>query len=242
MAKSLTQQETNMLMKIPNRGHGNPMDIHYTTESTLDIDYLQCVKELSFLEDTLKHLRAIVEIGGGYGRSAHGILSVFPNIERYYIVDLMPVLRVAEKYLWCVLTEALFNKIVFIEACNFRSRLEESPIDLCININSFQEMPIDTIRTYFTFIDNKCSMFYTNNTIGKFSPDLCGMPLNNPAKLALDVGILREQIDVFSQEERKLAQEKFLKVFTPSGQWACVQHEECVPWPHFYQALYKKSS
>jgi len=83
--------------KIKNTSLGNPVDINYKGHK-VNLDYLLSVEELIFLYSYLPNVQSIVEIGAGFGRTVHGILSNF-DIEKYFIIDLQPVLDLSKKYL-----------------------------------------------------------------------------------------------------------------------------------------------
>jgi hypothetical protein len=236
----MNDHERSLLKKINNRNFGQPLSIKYDENIEVDLDYILCIKELCFLEECLSTVHSVVEIGGGYGRTAHGILSLFSGIKAYYIIDLQPVLILAQQFLKHVLPKDLFKKIFFISVQSFNSLNIQT--DLCININSMQEMQECVVKEYLLFINKQCKYFYTNNTVGKFLPSMCGFEETVSSKKAIQSGILHEYFNIFSDEERQTAQKKFLEAFKPSVSWTCLKHAECIPWPHYYQALYRKQS
>lgn len=240
MASVLAQKKKSRIKIMSSRNFEKPRAINYEEDLVLDIDFLQCIEEISFIEDIIINATSIAEIGSGYGRTAYGIIMLFPSIKQYYLIDLPPVLQLAKEFLKIVLDDKDYNKLVFIKAETLSQK--ELEIDLCLNINSFQEMPSNTIQDYLQFIDKSSLFFYTNNTVGKFKPELCEMQFTESTKLALEASLLTQQIDIFCIDELKAARQKFLEAFRPSNQWTCFKHGECSPWPHYYQALYSKSS
>ncbi|MDR0756037.1 MAG: putative sugar O-methyltransferase [Puniceicoccales bacterium] len=235
--RSMNNHERSLLGKIKNRAFGRPISIKYDENMEVDLDYILCIKELCFLEEYLTKICSVIEIGGGYGRTAHGMLSLFPNIKTYYIIDLQPVLMLAKQFLEHVLPKSLLKKIFFIPVQSFNPLNIQA--DLCININSMQEMPKCVVKEYLLFIDKQCKYFYSNNTIGKFLPSMGGFEEVLSSEKAIQSGILKKYLNIFSDKERQLAQKEFLEAFKPSTRWTCLKHAECVPWPHYYQALYE---
>jgi putative sugar O-methyltransferase len=113
--------------------------------------------------------RRILEIGGGYGRDAHVILSLHPQLQ-YTMVDIPPALFVAQRYLSEVFPELKVFRVRDFESFeDVAEEMEEASIvfllphqlkklpadrfDLVINISSFGEMTRDQIDEYFDQID-----------------------------------------------------------------------------------------
>jgi len=237
MAKTLTLDEKESLNRVKNRNLGNPLTIEYETGLFVDIDYLQGIKEISFLKEILNSCSNILEIGAGYGRTVHIILSLFKNINYYTIIDLKPMLNLAREYLSSVLNFENFQKIKFLPIENINT-LNDKRFDLTININSLQEMQFNTAKNYLDFIDKHCKWFYTNNTLGKFDPDLCNFEKNESSNLALASGLLRNIINIFNVDQLKKARKAYIHEMQPSSKWKTIKHADCLPWPHYYQALY----
>lgn len=228
-----------MLKNIKNRSYGNPISINFLNDLEVDIDYLHGVKEVMFIKDTLEECESIVEIGAGYGRTAHSILSLSKQIKKYCIIDLPDVLPFSSRFLKNVLDIDDYKKIDFISTHEINLNFDKK-FDLCININSFQEMSTDVIFDYLLFIDKNCNFFYSNNKVGKFKPELCSFDCNNSAKLALESGLLKTLLNIFNESDLTFARKCFVENFSPSKEWMCVKHDDVFPWPHYYQALYKK--
>src|ERR1039458_2240491 len=75
---------------IRNRSLGNPTTVRYRTMD-IDLDYMLAVDELLFLEKQnriLSRCRTVVEVGAGFGSTAHAILENFSQIDKYTIIDL----------------------------------------------------------------------------------------------------------------------------------------------------------
>lgn len=237
---SLSANDKIILNKIKNRNFGNPTSINFSENLEVDIDYLQSLNEVKFLNETLNKSNTILEIGGGYGRSAHSILTLYPTIQKYFIIDLDVVLELAKKFLSTVLPQNLYSKFVFLRVDTDDNVFQNTSVDLCININSFQEMDPEVVRNYIHWIDQKCGYFYCNNTVGKFDSELCGFQKTASTKNALNSGLLQNKLNIFNEKEILEARKNFINAFRPSDLWECIKHSSCIPWPHYYQALYKK--
>ncbi len=159
-------------------GIGNSLKIRYQGKL---ISQDQCNSILEYYSIT-KYFRPapeikinIAELGGGYGRTAHLLLSKFNC--RYVLFDIPPALYVAEEYL----TRLFPNKKIF-KFRNFKNfqeikkefesadiafftpnqieLLPKPQFDLFINISSLQEMKKTQIRHYFNLIDEYCRGYF----------------------------------------------------------------------------------
>jgi putative sugar O-methyltransferase len=85
----MSEDNWQRIKNTKNRNIGNPITINYNGED-IDLDYIQAVYELEFTQENLSiNLDGfrILEIGAGYDRTCHTILSNH-NVESYYVVDL----------------------------------------------------------------------------------------------------------------------------------------------------------
>ncbi len=114
-------------------------------------------------------VKKILEIGGGYGRNAHVILSLNPKA-RIFLVDILPAIYIAQRYLSSIFPHRkVFKARNFSSFANIQNEIEESSIifllphqlalipddyfDLSINISSFGEMKLEQIGWYFSQIN-----------------------------------------------------------------------------------------
>jgi len=111
-----------------------------------------------------KSIRAVFEIGGGFGAMAHTLLHMFPNIEKYLYLDIPPNLYVGTQYLKYFFGNSVIDysatrnqdKIRFssgnereiLAICPWQIEKVDVSTDLFWNSSSFQEMPEDTVRNY----------------------------------------------------------------------------------------------
>jgi putative sugar O-methyltransferase len=211
-----TNEFYNAYKKINSSGCGNPLSVRYS-DCDINADYLAAVEEWLFLETNggLRRVCSVVEIGAGFGRSCHTLLTLSPQIEEYSIVDLDPMLDLSRKYLKLVVPE-FFDRVRFISSNDFGLQEQLEP-DLVINIDSFQEMPLSIIDGYMKRIVKKANKFYCKNPVGKYLPELVGMPQLSPEKL-LDVyslGRCTNIIDIFCENELLKARDAYVEKYSP---------------------------
>lgn len=96
--------------------------------------------------------KRVIEVGAGYGRTAHALLSVFPECT-YTIVDIEPAISISAWYL-----RSLFDagRTRFIQAgeCSASS---VGPADLAVSVSSLQEMTPVQVENYLALFDEVCS-------------------------------------------------------------------------------------
>ncbi len=188
--------------------------------SALEADFI-----LSNLPKDFKPNR-VCELGAGYGRTAHAMLSLLPGI-RYVIVDIPPALYVSQRYLTSVypgrkvFTWRPFNSYADIKeefesadlAFLLPSQIEALPdgvFDLFINVSSLHEMRLDQIRYFFTQIRRLVradGCFY-----------------------------LKEwKVAVIPLEDRVTRREDY-----PIGEWNVLMEREAKIQTHFFEAVLQK--
>jgi putative sugar O-methyltransferase len=96
--------------------------------------------------------REIVEIGAGYGRTAHALLSLHPGAN-YTIVDIEPTISISRWYLTQLFDPA---RLTFVPADEV-DRLDDRQFDVGISISSLQEMTPDQVRDYLALLDRTVS-------------------------------------------------------------------------------------
>jgi SAM-dependent methyltransferase len=110
-------------------------------------------------------ISSIMEIGGGYGRTAYVITKLHPHI-KYTLCDIDFNLNVAKRYLKSV---AKWGRFRFVNCENIE---KEKGADLIIAINCLGEMTREAVATYFDYA-KKCGYFYL------VTWDKVGVPLDN---------------------------------------------------------------
>lgn len=205
----------------------------------INIDYYLSVDEFMFLEAAgLDRVSSIVEIGAGFGRTCHALLSLSSEgVKEYCIVDLPEVLELSRRVLQQVVPEH-YGKIRFVDATDTESWKGLSA-DLAINVDSFQEMLPGTIDAYMQGLIANCRYFYVKNPIGKYDPATVGI-LNVDAHKLQDVfslGFCREVIDIFNDESLSAARPRYIEAYSPGLNWDLVAERPMDMFPYYHHAL-----
>jgi putative sugar O-methyltransferase len=120
--------------------------------------------------------KRILEIGGGYGRDAYVIKSIFSS-PQYWMVDIPPAVFVAQRYLSEVFPD---HKIFHVQDFEFFEEVHEDiesssfvfllphqlalvpddHFDLTISISSFAEFSREQIAVYLDLIDRKTAHYF----------------------------------------------------------------------------------
>lgn len=247
LAMNLSVESISKLSKIKNRNTGSPITVK-CGQFEICIDYLQSLYELEFIDKTLQQERisniksnfkdnlSVLEIGAGYGRTCHTLLSNF-SIEKYTIIEFKNYLLVKD-YLKSVLDKDQFKKVNFIKFPD----MPNEKFDLCINIDSFGEIDINEVKDFLKFIDKNCNYFYTKNMIGKYFDKKLDNHWRGESevKQALKTGLMQKIIDIFDEKSIKKNKETFIKKYSPSKNWYCLSDSWAKPWSFYWQALYGK--
>jgi hypothetical protein len=99
----------------------------------------------------------MLDIGSGYGRLAHRMVSGFPNIDRYLCTDAIPVSTfICEYYLRF---RNVDNKAKVIPLHDIEEVLRNRAIDIAINVHSFSECRVQAIAWWLNLL-NKCRVKY----------------------------------------------------------------------------------
>jgi putative sugar O-methyltransferase len=148
---------------------GNPITVEVNGRR-ISSDLVNSVLEYYSIGEAMdfSKCRRVLEIGGGYGRSACSILQLNPHIQ-YTLVDVPPALYLAQRYLSSVLEREIFRIRHFDDFDDVKSEMEECSVifllphqlcllpdrrfDLTLSISSFGEMQPQMIAQYFDEID-----------------------------------------------------------------------------------------
>jgi len=236
----LTSQQLELLSNIKNKSVGNPISVTIEGEE-LCYDYIQAAYEITTLFNLINlNNKNILEIGGGYGRTCHSILSNV-NCDSYTIVDLEEMIGVSKVYLKEVLDSSNYHKIKFITIENF-DILKEQYFDLVIQIDGFNEMVKEVVEDYLNYIDTNSSYFYVKNPVGKYEnrENISTSDDEQTIERALKSGIITEVIDINNSREIKEASHNFVNVFKPSEKWDLVHEGWAPPVSHCWESFFKK--
>lgn len=202
----------NILEEINNQNLGNPTTIEYLGIS-ISLDYLLAIEEICFCDEVLKKSEIVCEIGAGFGRTCHSILSIY-KIKKYIIIDIPEILNLSKTFLKNALNKENFEKITFLDAKDFKSI---KICDLVINIDSLQEIPNDKALDYLKWISEHAKYFFSKNAMGKYNPTDVDIEIKktNEYKAALQMGIMQNKYKLYNSDERIMAVKEYLKVFCP---------------------------
>lgn len=182
----------------------------------------------------------VLEIGAGFGRSAQMLVKLIPNLETYAIVDLLEIFTLSSTYLESVLEVPEFSKPRFVHALSLESGQPElSCVDLVINIDSFQEMPQQTIYYYFRKFIDRARFFYSKNAVGKYKPEFVGLHGIDEKQL-LDVSSLElstEVINICKEKEFSLARARHAEQYRPGSDFAIVAQAPLGIFPYYHNVL-----
>ncbi|GAB3258974.1 hypothetical protein GCM10027456_37950 [Kineosporia babensis] len=237
----LTDRQRARLRRIRHRQVGDPITVRCHGE-LLCMDYLQALYEL----DCLDHVAGlpggrVLEIGAGYGRTCHALMSNH-DLAGYTIIDLPNTLELSRAYLKAVLEPQQYARITFLTNEQALTLPEQMRFDLCININSFGEMPATTVTNYLRLIAQRCEYFYTKNQTGKYMDKrLDGHAQGDEVVAkALSSGLLRDILDIYDSGAVEASSQKYVDAMRPGQEWTCVVDSWARPWSFYWQALYHR--
>ncbi len=239
LASTMSEYEKKIHSNIHHISVGNPYSILTDSGLTLDLDYYQSIVEASFVSQCFDFFgKNILEIGAGYGRTCHTLMSNF-DINSYTIMDLDEMLNLSKSYLKSVLPEDRFAKINFI---GIDADVASLKFDLAINIDSFAEMNADVVYNYMEFINHSSDYFYVKNPVGKYLDQTLDNHFRGQevVQQALAIGILTQILNIDDAKEVSLNAKLFCNAYTPSADWDIVDSSWAKPFSYYWQALYKK--
>lgn len=178
-----------LLKRLKEPKFGQPFPVYWHGQ-LISQDLANSVLEYYSIRQAITRLpetATILEIGGGYGRTAYVFLSLSPKI-RYIMVDIPPALYIAQKYLTHVFPDRpafLFRnfssfkgvekklqaaQLIFLTPPQLEL-LPDKSVDIALNISSFQEMRREQINNYFQQIDRLISgIFYFKQWHSNYIP------------------------------------------------------------------------
>jgi putative sugar O-methyltransferase len=205
---------------------------------SFNLDYLLAFEEMEYLEKSLEdiyHVKNIIEIGAGFGRTAHVIIEKIAELDRYVIFDLPEMLEVSSVYLETVLEESQFKKITFTSSIDFN---ELSHFDLAVQIDGFQEMSSETINSIYLNFLSVSNYVYLKNPIGKYLPESAGLEvelLNVPLALGRSLDVL----DIWNLSELEDRYIKHLDIYRPEFHQLLNAQPDRL-FPHYMHSIYRR--
>lgn len=186
----------------------------------VNLDYLYSVEENAFLQERLfekEEIGTVIEIGGGFGRTAHTLLTLNNEIERYEILDLPGTLSLSYKYLTRVLPKEIQSKLEFIDVTTTEVSARDS--DLIIQIDGFQEMTREVISDYFEGVVSRSRFAYFCNPMGKYLPNVAGVEGLNPQAFeeTRELGRHLAIVDPWNDEDLRRQVRPFSEAYMPSN-------------------------
>lgn len=234
-----SDRQREILGKIHKTCVGNPVTVRNEGKD-ISFDYLLAAEEMSFLE---RHFSpngsfSVTEVGGGFGRTAHSFVSVYPNLESYTLVDLPPVLELARSYLSMVLNASDFSRINFVDASEFLLRRHE-PSNIAIQIDGLQEFGEKTIVDYLSYF-SLCDFVFISTPIGKYSALKAGLrDIDADAQqFALGTGRLSALVDPWDLDNLDKHREAAVEAYRPANM-AVVGSAQSRLRPFYQQTLYR---
>lgn len=231
--------------KIGPTALGNPVVLMSPSGQPINLDHFFSIEEFTFLDANLRigELNHVLEIGAGFGRTAQALVNLVENLEAYTIVDLPEVLALSRAYLEQVLDDTKFAKLRFVDALSLDAAHDDiPPVDLAINIDSFQEMPRQTIEFYFRRFIDSAGHFFSKNAIAKYTPESVGLYGVDESQL-LDVfslGLSTGVIDIFNPDELCRARTQHVEEYRPNANFTVVAQEPLGIFPYYHNVLYAR--
>jgi putative sugar O-methyltransferase len=220
------------LSRIAPRDVGRPVSIRYRGMN-VDMDYALAADECEFLGREGISPRTVVEVGAGFGRTAHAMLSVYDAIEQYVIVDLPEVLELSRRYLGRVLSAAALDRVRF---CSALEQLPAGRFDLFINIDSFQEMRPEAIRAYEAGLMRTATHAYLKQPIGKYDPTEFEIAQATGRSDVFALGLSTEVFTVCDEDAYRAQLARHINHYLFEDTYELIASRRC-PFFHYYHHL-----
>ncbi|MBI2382589.1 MAG: putative sugar O-methyltransferase [Gammaproteobacteria bacterium] len=129
----------------------------YRAFPPLSRDLLDSVNEIYFLDRHCDLFQQpslkVLDIGAGYGRLAHRMLTAVPSLGHYYCTDAVPESTFLSEYY--LRFRGCADRSTVVPLDEIESRLGATRIDLAVNIHSFSEMPYRAIDGWLSLLARK---------------------------------------------------------------------------------------
>lgn len=128
---------------------GGPFPVHHRGR-LISQDLANTALEVAFLRDALGDRNPVtfLEVGAGYGRTAHALLTIFPHAS-YTIVDIEPAMDISRWYLSQLFPPERLRFLSPDEA----GCLPPASADVALSISSLQEMTPQQVAGYLRLFD-----------------------------------------------------------------------------------------
>ena len=239
----LSEQQIHYLNSLSTINLGNPISVKRNLDGQdrdINLDYILSAVEMDFLKKSLNEnintIERIVEVGAGFGRTAHMILANMDLIQEYVILDFPEMLEVSSSYLRRVLPHETFKKVKFVTAETYKS----SNYDLSIQIDGLQEMEIDVIDNYFESIFSKSRFCFLRNPVGKYSPHVAGFLGVEDSQVPWNLGKSQRIIDIWDLSAIASVSRFHDEAYTPENA-ILANSENCKIFPHYRMQFFEVS-
>lgn len=248
IARQQSAEFFDIYSRIGNTDFGSPLHIQHR-HLLLNADYMAAVEEWLFIKRHTHpaRLRKVVEVGAGFGRTCHTLLTLCDSIESYVIVDLAPMLELSSQYLAKVVPE-MMSRISFVSSED-RTGQSQLDADLVLNIDSFQEMPPLVIDGYMERIVQNAKYFFCKNPVGKYLPQTVGFPELSPDRLqdVFSLGYCTDVLDIFDEDALTPARDKLVELYCPPAvpmrsAFESTGDEPMSLFPYFHLVMYENKA
>jgi putative sugar O-methyltransferase len=225
--------------KLGNTALGSPLCVK-VEGIDINLDYLTSLEEFNFLKKTsvLKRVKSVIEVGAGFGRTAHALTKLSSNLESYSIVDLEPMLKLSSEYLRRVVPDQ-FHKINFVPA-HRKNDWATIQADLFVNIDSFQEMPARTIDDYKCGLFSKAPLVYLKNPVCKYNPALLGIDAPRSHDV-FSLGYMTEIANIYDEDELAKMRLLYEERYRPSSNHKTICCEPSDLFSYYQHILFEKA-
>jgi putative sugar O-methyltransferase len=224
--------KTNLGNPITNFSNWHGKKIEY------NLDYLIAVEEFTYLRNYVSEVQdvTVLEIGAGFGRTAHVILEYLKEVKSYFIYDLPEMLTVSAAYLEKQLPAELFRKLVFTS--NFEQLIQKR-FTIGIQIDGFQEMSTDVIDVIYANLIESCDLVYLKNPVGKYHPSAAGLEIPLSA-VPLALGRSQDLLDIWNPADLEPFLLKHAEVYRPNL-YEIVNFTPERLFAHYLNVIYQKN-
>lgn len=150
------RDESELLAKMSEDGSFGCWTFEYPGYGRVSRDLLESANEISFLERELGLSRrdrfSVLDIGAGYGRLAHRMAEVYPQLEDYCCVDAIPEATFISEYYLRDRGSMPPARVVRLDAV--ADELAPGSFDVAVNIHSFSECTHAAVEWWVELLAN----------------------------------------------------------------------------------------
>jgi SAM-dependent methyltransferase len=149
MLRYVTERDgSGLLERLSEDGAFGCWTFEYPGHQRVSRDLLESANELQFLDRELglsaRERFSVLDVGAGYGRLAHRMASVFPNLDDYCCVDAIAESTFLSEYYLAFRGVRPPARVVALHELD--AELEPGAFDLAVNIHSFSECTLVAIE------------------------------------------------------------------------------------------------